>query len=129
MQGMRDVIRASLARSLRLLTEEDRLAAALPLVCGSALASHCQIAYLDDERTLHVRVDAGNWLASAVGMKEMVQHDLQRVAGVRLAGLHFVEAGSAPDRPLQPHVARSQAEPGNQRPARRYSSTRKGRTT
>ncbi len=128
MQGMRDVMRGSLARSLRLLSEEDRLASALPLVCGSALASHCEVLHLDEERTLHVRVDADDWLASAVGMREIVQHDLQRVAGVQLSGLHFVHAGSAPDRPLRPRLERADPEPGRQRPARRYSSSRKGIT-
>ena len=128
MQGMREVIRGSLARSLRLLTEEDRLASALPVVCGSALASHCEVVSLDQKRTLHVRVDASEWLASAIGMKEIVQHDLQRVAGVQIAGLHFVGAGSAPDRPPRPHIECAQVEPGGQRPARRYTSSRKGRT-
>ncbi len=128
MQAMRDVIRGSLARSLRLLTEEDRLASALPVVCGSAMSSHCEVMRLDEERTLHVRVDAAEWMASAVGMKAIVQHDLQRVSGVHLAGVHFVHAGSAPDRPPRPHFELTQVEPGHQRPGRRYTSSPKGRT-
>lgn len=106
MQGMREVIRGSLARSLRLLSEEDRLASALPVVCGSALAGHCEVARLDEDRTLHVRVDSAEWLISAISMKNVLQHDLQRVAGVPLSGLHFVETGSASDR-----SGRESAEP------------------
>ena len=98
MQRMREVIRGSLARSLRTLTEEDRLAAALPVVCGTALAAHCEVAWLDETRTLHLRVDAPEWLRPLLGMRDRVQHDLQRVAGVPLTGLHFVEAGSRTDR-------------------------------
>jgi hypothetical protein len=40
MERMRDVLRGSLGRSLRALPEEDRLAAAWPVACGSALAGH-----------------------------------------------------------------------------------------
>ena len=120
MQRMREVIRGSLARSLRNLAEEDRLGAALPVVCGSALAAHCAVERLDDAGTLHLRVDAPEWLAPLLGMRDRVQHDLQRVAGVPLTGLHFVQAGSAPDRPLPstPSDGRAQEAPGRQRPAR-----------
>lgn len=126
MQRMREVIRGSLARSLRQLTEEDRIASALPVVCGSALAGHCEVIGLNEQRTLQVRVDSPEWLAPLLGMKEMLQHDLQRVAGVPLSGLHFVQAGSAPDRP--PPLQGAQAAPGCQRPARRSTAPGKGRS-
>jgi hypothetical protein len=128
MQRMREVIRASLARSLRLLAEEDRIAAALPVVCGSVLASHCEVVRLDDEGKLHVSVDSPEWMSPLLGMREVLQHDLQRVAGVPLSGVHFIQAGSAPDRPLQPPFAeRAQPAPGRQRPARRSTFNPKGR--
>jgi hypothetical protein len=125
MQRMREVIRGSLARSLRLLSEEDRLASALPVVCGSALAGHCEVACLDEHRTLHVRVDSAEWLSSAVGMKGVLQHDLERVAGVPLSGLHFVGAGSVPDRSGQKSAAPWVSE--RRSSAQRSTSTRKGR--
>ena len=128
MQRMRDVIRGSLARSLRLLSEEDRVAAALPVVCGSVLAGHCEVDRLDEEGRLHLRVDNPEWMSPLLGMREILQHDLQRVAGVPLTGLHFVQAGCAPDRPLRPPLAeRAQAAPGSQRSARRSTFTPKGR--
>ena len=127
MERMRDVIRGSLARSLRVLSEEDRLASALPVVCGSALASHCEVMHLDEERTLHVRVDSPEWMNPLLGMKEIVRHDLQRIAGVPLSGLHCVQAGSAPDRPLRTPLERAPDEPGRQRPARQSTPSRKGR--
>ena len=128
MQRMRDVIRGSLARSLRLLTEEDRIAAALPVVCGTVLAGHCEVDRLDEEGKLHVLVDSAEWMSPLLGMREILQHDLQRVAGVPLTGLHFVQAGSAPDRPLRPPFAEgAQPAPGRQRPARRSTFIPKGR--
>jgi hypothetical protein len=55
MERMRDVLRGSLGRSLRELPDEDRLAAAWPVACGSALAGHSEVLYLDAEGVLHVR--------------------------------------------------------------------------
>ncbi len=128
MQRMRDVIRGSLARSLRLLAEEDRIAAALPVVCGSVLASHCEVQRLDEKGKLHILIDSPEWMSPLLGMREMLQHDLQRVAGVPLSGVHFIQAGSAPDRPLWPPLAeRAQPAPGRQRSARRSTFTPKGR--
>lgn len=128
MQRMDEVIRGSLARSLRLLGQEDRLAAALPVVFGSAMASHCEVGSLDERGVLHLRVDSEEWLRSMLPMRDMLQHDLQRVAGVPLTGLHFVQAGSAPERPLGPPPSgRAQTAPGSQRSGRRLNATRQGR--
>ena len=87
MQGMRTLLRGSLARSLRTLSEEDRLAAALPVVCGSALAAHCTVVALDDSRTLHLLVSGDDWLGSLLGMRDVLQRDLAQTAGVVLNGL------------------------------------------
>ena len=97
MQGMRDLMRGSLARSLRTLSPEDRLAAALPLVCGTALASHCEVAGLDGERTLHLRVQGREGMGPLTSMREVLRSDLARIAGVALEGLQFeVARGPAP---------------------------------
>lgn len=96
MQGMRTLLRGSLARSLRTLSEEDRLAAALPVVCGSALAAHCSVFALDESRTLHLRVAGQDWLGSLLGMRDVLQRDLAQTAGVVLHGLDLqVERGLA----------------------------------
>ena len=87
---MRELMRGSLARSLSTLTEEDRLAAALPLVCGTVLASHCEVDRLDERRTLHLRVLGRDWLSPLLGMRDVLRHDLARTAGVSLSGLEFV---------------------------------------
>ena len=93
---MRDLLRNSLARSLRTLPEEDRLAAALLVVCGTALASHCEIERLDEERTLHLRVRGREWLGPLAAMRGQLQGDLARTAGVALEGLQFELERSAP---------------------------------
>lgn len=99
MEGMRTLLRSSLARSLRTLSEEDRLAAALPVVCGSALAAHCTVVALDEGRTLHVRVSDADWLGSLLGMRDVLLRDLARVAGVPLGALDLQTAPSPVGRP------------------------------
>jgi Dna[CI] antecedent, DciA len=89
MQGMREVLRGSLGRSLRELPEEDRLMAAWPVACGSALAGHAQVLYLDAENVLQVRVEGAQWMQQFVSMRSALSNDLGRIAGVRLAGIHF----------------------------------------
>jgi len=92
-QGMRDLMRGSLARSLGTLREEDRLAAALPLVCGSALAAHCEVDRLDASRTLHILVRGRDWLGPLLSMREVLRSDLARTAGVSVTDLQFEIAG------------------------------------
>ena len=91
MQGMRDLMRGSLGRSLRELPDEDRLMAAWSVACGSALAAHAQVLYLDAENVLHVRVAGAEWMQQFVHMRSALANDLGRIAGVRLAGIHFEE--------------------------------------
>jgi hypothetical protein len=105
MQRMRDVLRGSLARSLRELPDEDRLAAAWPVACGSALAAHAEVLHLDAESVLHVRVTGAEWMQQFLHMRSALANDLGRIAGVRLAAIHFQEQGQeqASVRP-QPHA-------------------------
>ncbi len=118
MQGMREFLRGSLAGSLRTLSAEDRLAAALPLVCGTALAGHCVVEHLDDAGTLHLRVSDREWLGPLLAMRDVLRSDLARIAGVPLAGLHFEThrpqpldaqhpAARRPSHPLPPARSRS----------------------
>ena len=89
MQRMRDVLRDSLARGLRELPDEDRLAAAWPVACGTALAEHGRLLHLDPEGVLHVRVDSALWMGQFQHMRSALANDLGRIAGVRLNGIHF----------------------------------------
>ncbi|MDE1163208.1 MAG: DciA family protein [Acidobacteriaceae bacterium] len=89
---MRDVLRDSLAKSLRDLAEEDRLVAAWQVVCGAALAAHGEVMRLDAESVLHVRVDTAQWFTEFLDRRSQLAKDLGRVAGVKVAGIHFEEA-------------------------------------
>lgn len=94
MQRMRDLLRGSLSRSLRELSEEDRLAAAWPVACGPALASHGEVLHFDEERRLHIRVTGQEWLRQFFDMRSQLAADLARIAGVSLSGIHFEERSS-----------------------------------
>ena len=93
MQDLRELTRLSLARSLRGLPEQDRLALALTAVCGSAMAAHCSVSHLSEAGALTLKVDGPEWMDPLLGMRAILLHDLQRVAGVRLTELHFEVAG------------------------------------
>lgn len=86
---MRDVLRSSLGRSLRTLSDEDRLAAAWPVACGPVLAARAELLDLDAEGVLHVRVLQPGWREQFVQMRTMLAADLSRIAGVRLQTIHF----------------------------------------
>jgi len=102
MQRMRDLLRGSLARSLRDLSPEDRLAAAWPVACGSALAGRGEVLHLDAEDVLHVRVAGPEWLRQFVAVRSQLTADLARISGVRFSGIHFEEKGSPRPNPNWP---------------------------
>ena len=89
MQRMRDLLRDSLGRSLRELSDEDRLAAAWPVACGSALASHGEVLHLDADRVLHIRVDSPVWMQQFLHMRSALANDLARIADVRIDSIRF----------------------------------------
>jgi hypothetical protein len=91
---MRDLLRGSLGRSLSSLPEEDRLAAAWPVACGTALAAHAEVLHLDEDRILHIRVSGPQWMQQFLHMRSALANDLARIAAVPLAGIHFEEQGS-----------------------------------
>jgi hypothetical protein len=102
MQRMRDLLRGSLSRSLRELTPEDRLAAAWPVACGSALAGRGEVLHLDAEDVLHVRINGPEWMRQFIDVRSQLTQDLARISGVQLSGIHFEEKGSARPWPKSP---------------------------
>jgi hypothetical protein len=98
MQAMRDVLRGTLGRSLRTLSDEDRLAAAWAVACGPALAARAEVLGLDDEHVLHVRVLQAGWRDQFAQMRSMLTEELRKIAGVRLQTIHFEEEGSGRER-------------------------------
>lgn len=98
MQAMRDVLRGTLGRSLRTLSDEDRLVAAWAVACGPTLAERAEVLGLDDERVLHVRVLQAAWRDQFAQMRRMLTEDLRKIADVRLQTIHFEGEGSARER-------------------------------
>jgi len=89
MQGMRDLLRGSLSRSLRELSDEDRLAAAWTVACGSALASRGEIEYLDHRNALHVAVDGAEWMHPFLSIRVALASDLSKIAAVTISEIHL----------------------------------------
>jgi predicted nucleic acid-binding Zn ribbon protein len=88
LEGMRDVLKGSLGRSLGALREEDRLAAAWPVACGKALAGHgTVVGYVDG--VVRVQVEDGAWLQQLRSMRGQLAGEMARIAGVRVSEIHF----------------------------------------
>jgi hypothetical protein len=88
MQGMREMLRGSLGRSLRALSETDRLAAAWPVACGAAMAEHGEVVGFADGM-IEVAVSDGVWLRQMLSLQGQLQAELARIAQVKATGIHF----------------------------------------
>lgn len=88
MEGMREVLKSSLRRSLYAMRDEDKLAAAWPVACGKALAERGVVAgYVDG--VVQVEVADGAWLRQMKSMQAQLVGEMTRIAGVKVAGIHF----------------------------------------
>jgi hypothetical protein len=88
MQPLRQALRQTLRRSLRDMGEEDRLALAWPVACGSALAGRAEVVRYD-EGILTLAVASREWLSEFEQLAALLTSDLRRVSGVQLAAIHF----------------------------------------
>lgn len=88
MEGMRDLLRGSLGRSLQAMRPEDKLAAAWPVACGKAMAERgVVVAYEDGVVT--VQVQDGAWLRQMMSMQGQLASQMARIAGVKVSRIHF----------------------------------------
>ena len=88
LEGMRDLLRANLRRSLQAMPEMDRLVAAWPIVCGAAMAAHGRVLGYN-EGTVQVEVFDDEWMPQMLAMRGQIGGELGRIAGVRVTGVHF----------------------------------------
>lgn len=88
MLNMREMLRGSLARSLEAMEPLDRLAAAWPVACGSALAGRSAVASYDGA-VVEVLLASEEWEPTFAQMRPVLQAELARIAGVRVGALHF----------------------------------------
>jgi hypothetical protein len=88
LEGMRDVVRASIRRSLGALQDEDKLAAAWPAACGNAMAERgTVVGYADGIVLLEVADDV--WLRQMMSMRTQLAREMARIAGVKVREIHF----------------------------------------
>jgi predicted nucleic acid-binding Zn ribbon protein len=88
LEGMRELLKGSLGRSLEALRDEDRVAAAWPVACGKALAERgTVVGYLDG--VVRVQVEDGAWLRQLMSMRGQIAGEMARIAGVKVSEIHF----------------------------------------
>ena len=92
MEGMRELLRGALKRSLQGIGEEDKLAAAWPVACGKAMAGRGGVVGFADGVIL-VEVTDGAWLQQMRSMKGQLAGEMGRIAGVKVRGIHFEVKG------------------------------------
>ena len=88
MQGIRELLRGNLRRSLRAMREVDRLAAAWPVVCGVTMAAHGEVVGYEDGIVMLEASDA-EWLQQMLSVQGQIAGELGRIAGVRVSAIHF----------------------------------------
>ncbi len=98
MDNMREMLRKSLGRSLEALPPLDRLVAAWPVACGTALAEKGEILDYADG-VLRVAVNDSVWLEQMRSMRQVLERELARIAGVKLTGIHFEVRRPGANRP------------------------------
>jgi predicted nucleic acid-binding Zn ribbon protein len=88
LEGMRDLLKGSLGRSLGALSDEDRLAAAWPVACGKAMAEHGTVlGYADG--IVRIQVEDGAWLLQLKSMRGQLSREMSRIAEVTVCEIHF----------------------------------------
>src|ERR1022692_2529956 len=88
MEAMREVLRASLGRSLRTMRDEDRLAAAWAVACGRAMAEHgTVVAY--EAGVVRVEVADAVWLQQMISLRAVLERELARIAGLPVSAIKF----------------------------------------
>jgi hypothetical protein len=88
LEGIRDLLKGSLGRTLEGLNDEDRLAAAWPVACGKAMAERGSVMGYADGIVL-VQVEDGVWLRQLTSMRGQLAGEMARIAGVRVRDIHF----------------------------------------
>jgi hypothetical protein len=85
---MREMLKKNLARSLDGLIVMDRLTAAWPVACGKAMADRGEIVGFE-HGVVEVLVEDTVWLDQMRSMGAVLQSELGKIAGVKIAGIHF----------------------------------------
>ncbi len=88
MEGMRDVLKGTLGRSLRALQDEDRLAAAWPVACGKTMSERGKVVgYADGVVRLEVADEA--WMRQMMSMRRQLTGAMAKISRVMVTEIHF----------------------------------------
>lgn len=88
MEGMRDLLRGTLARSLAGTGEEDRLAGAWTVACGRAMAERGVISGYSDG-VLRIEVGDPVWLRQMQALRPTLEREVARISGVKVKSIEF----------------------------------------
>ncbi len=88
MQALRAIFRQSLGKSLRALTEEDRIAAAWTVAAGGQLAARgTVVAY--EAGLVRIEVIDPVWQQVLGGMRHKLASDMAQIAGLAIREISF----------------------------------------
>ncbi len=93
MEGMRSLLRGALGKSLLVLGDEDRLAAAWTVVCGRPLNERGSIAGYE-HGVVQVEVVDTVWLRQMTGMRKQLIRELAEIADVSVTDVRFNVRGA-----------------------------------
>jgi hypothetical protein len=88
MERMRDVLRGNLGQSLRSIQEQDRLAAAWTVACGSAMATHGRVIGYEDG-LVRVAVADETWMRQMYSLRGALERDMAKISGLPVAAIRF----------------------------------------
>ena len=88
MQAMRELLRGSLARTLAASSDEDRLATAWTVACGSAMAERGAIAGYDNG-VVRIEVSDTVWLRQMEALRTTLEREIARISGVKVTAIEF----------------------------------------
>jgi len=88
LEGMRDLLKGSLARSLGALSDQDRLTAAWSVACGKTMSGRGMVVGYENG-ILRVQVEDGGWLRQFTSMRGQLAGEMARIAGVTVSEIHF----------------------------------------
>ncbi len=88
MENMREMLRHSLGRSLGTMPALDRLTGAWQVACGAAMSRRGVVKSFENGM-LRVEVADRGWYDQMRGMQAVLEHEVARIAEVKLVGIHF----------------------------------------
>ncbi len=88
MEGMRDLLRGSVGKTLHGLTAEDRIAAAWKVASGRALSERSAVVGFADG-IVQVEVSDSAWLEQFMTIASQLRTEIARIAEVEVAAIHF----------------------------------------